>query len=77
MIGNGKNMHHLIFVDDLIEGFFLAAIDEKAVGEVFLIAGKEAISTNDMVAAIAENLGTTIPRFRLPPVSYAYIGNYC
>ena len=66
MIGNGKNMHHLIFIDDLIEGFFLAVTTEKANGEVFLLAGKEAISTNDMVAIIAEQLGTSIPKIRLP-----------
>ncbi len=65
MIGNGKNMHHLIFVDDLIEGFFLSATTEKAIGKVFLLAGKEAISTNDMVAKIAEQLGTGIPGFRV------------
>lgn len=66
MIGNGENMHHLILVDDLIEGFFLATTAEKAIGKVFLLAGKEAISTNDMVAIIAEKLGTSIPKIRLP-----------
>jgi nucleoside-diphosphate-sugar epimerase/2-polyprenyl-3-methyl-5-hydroxy-6-metoxy-1,4-benzoquinol methylase len=66
MIGNGGNMHHLIFIDDLIEGFFLASTSEKAIGKVFLLAGKEAISTNEMVTIIAEQLGTSIPKIRIP-----------
>jgi len=66
MIGNGENIHHLIFVDDLIEGFFQAAVTEKAAGEIFVLAGKEFLTTNDMVRVIAEDLGTGGPRFHAP-----------
>lgn len=66
MIGNGENIHHLIFVDDLIEGFFQAAITEKAAGEIFVLAGKESLTTNDMVRVIAEGLGKSAPKFRAP-----------
>jgi len=66
MIGNGENVHHLIFIDDLIEGFLCAARDEKAVGETFVYAGKELLTTNEMVGVIAEELGTKIRRIRAP-----------
>lgn len=66
MIGDGKNMHHLIYIDDLIEGVFLAAITEEAVGKVFILAGKEPITTDDMVTVIAEQLGKKLPKFRVP-----------
>jgi nucleoside-diphosphate-sugar epimerase len=66
MIGNGENIHHLIFVDDLIEGFLHAAVTEKAAGEIFVLAGKESLTTNDMVRLIAEDLGTGGPRFHAP-----------
>jgi len=66
MIGNGENLHHLIFIDDLIEGLFLAATSKQAIGEIFVIAGKEPLTTNVMVAEIANQLGTTIPRFHAP-----------
>ena len=66
MIGNGENKHHLIYINDLIDGLFLAASVAEAVGEVFVLSGKEALTTNDMVAIIAEQLGTHIRKFRAP-----------
>jgi nucleoside-diphosphate-sugar epimerase len=66
MIGNGQNMHHPIYIDDLISGLFLAARAEKAVGQTFVLSGKEPISTRDMAQAIAQVLGTNLPRIRAP-----------
>jgi nucleoside-diphosphate-sugar epimerase len=66
MIGNGKNLHHLIYVDDLIEGFFLASTVEAAIGQTFVLAGKDPLTTEDMVTTIAEELGTKISPFRAP-----------
>lgn len=66
MIGNGKNLHHLIFIDDLIEAFFLASSRDEAVGEVFLLAGERAITTNEMVDVIAKQLGAKGSMFRAP-----------
>jgi nucleoside-diphosphate-sugar epimerase len=66
MIGNGQNLHHLIYVDDLIDGLCLAATAESAVGNTFVLAGKEPMTTNDMVAIIAEELDTKIRQMRAP-----------
>lgn len=66
MIGSGRNMHHLIYIDDLIDGFFLAATAEQAVGRVLVLAGKEPMTTHDMVEVIANQLDAKIPRIRVP-----------
>jgi nucleoside-diphosphate-sugar epimerase/SAM-dependent methyltransferase len=66
MIGSGKNLHHLIYVDDLIQAFFLAAEREEALGEVFLLAGESAVSSNEMVATIAKHLGARGSFFSVP-----------
>jgi dihydroflavonol-4-reductase len=66
MIGKGDNKHQLIYVDDLIEGMYLAATAEQAVGEIFVLAGKEVLSTQEMVDSIAKELGTSIRRFHAP-----------
>lgn len=66
MIGNGKNLHHLIYIDDLIDAFFLAAENSDAVGNLYVVAGKEPITTNNMVAVIARQVGGKIPGVRLP-----------
>jgi len=66
MIGPGRNIHHLIFIDDLLEGFLQAAMQDIESGTVLVLAGKEAITTNKMVTAIAADMGTTIPKIRAP-----------
>jgi nucleoside-diphosphate-sugar epimerase len=66
MIGNGKNLHHLIYIDDLIDAFFLAAEKEEALGEILLLAGERPVSTNEMVNGIAARLGARGSMFRVP-----------
>jgi len=66
MIGKGHNIHHLIFVQDLIDGFYLAAESPEAVGEIFTLAGREPLTTTEMIGTIAAVLGKRIPRWRLP-----------
>jgi nucleoside-diphosphate-sugar epimerase len=65
-IGSGKNLHHLIYIDDLIDAFFLATEKPAAEGNVFLVAGKEPVSTNEMVSAVARAVGGKVPRVHLP-----------
>lgn len=66
VIGSGNNFHHLIYVDDLIKGFFLAAENEKATGEVILLSGKNPVTTTEMVETIAGELGVKPPKFKVP-----------
>ena len=66
MIGNGQNLHHPIYVGDLIEGLHMAADDDRAVGATFVLYGSEALTSNEMVETIARQLGTTVPRVHIP-----------
>jgi dihydroflavonol-4-reductase len=66
MIGTGDNKHQLIYVDDLIEGLYLAVTAEQAVGNTFVLAGKEILTTQEMVDIIAKALGTRLRKFRVP-----------
>jgi nucleoside-diphosphate-sugar epimerase len=66
IIGDGENKHQLIYVDDLIDGMFLAAEKETALGEVFVLAGDEILTTNDMVDVIAEIIGVDKLKFKAP-----------
>jgi nucleoside-diphosphate-sugar epimerase len=65
-IGSGKNLHHLIYIDDLVEGLCMAGTVKDAVGQVFVLAGKEPLTTAAMLETIARQLGTRIPAFHLP-----------
>jgi nucleoside-diphosphate-sugar epimerase len=66
VIGNGENIHQLIYVDDLVDGLLLAATHPAASGETFILAGDERLTTNDMVEAIANAVGVRQKRWRAP-----------
>jgi len=66
VIGKGDNLHHLTYIEDLIQGLFLAAVSESALGKAFVLAGKDYPSTNEMVEIIGRQFDTEIPRMHLP-----------
>lgn len=66
MIGPGDNDHQPIYVEDLVDGIYRAAQVSEAVGQVFVLAGKEVLTTQKMVETIAKELGTSLPKLRAP-----------
>ena len=72
VIGSGKNLHHLIYIDDLIEGMFLAERVERARGQIFVLAGKEVLTTKEMTRIIAERLHAKVPRMHLPLLPFLF-----
>jgi nucleoside-diphosphate-sugar epimerase len=66
MIGSGKNRRQCIHVNDLVRGLMLAAEHPAAVGETFIMAGREVMTTNEMVERIATALDRKPPRAQLP-----------
>jgi nucleoside-diphosphate-sugar epimerase len=65
-IGDGENLHHLVYVDDLISGLLLAAREERAVGRTFVLAGREPVTTRAMLEAVARSIGRPPRIVRLP-----------
>jgi dihydroflavonol-4-reductase len=66
MIGNGRNRVHLVYISDLIEGFYLALKKPQAAGEKFIIAGKKPIMIKDLLFLIAAELNRKVPRLKIP-----------
>jgi nucleoside-diphosphate-sugar epimerase/2-polyprenyl-3-methyl-5-hydroxy-6-metoxy-1,4-benzoquinol methylase len=65
-IGDGRNLHHLVYIDDLIEGLRLAATEEAAVGNTFVLAGPQAVTTKEMIQCICRAANVNMPRLRIP-----------
>lgn len=65
-IGPGKNLHQLIYIDDLVDGMLRAAESQRAEGEVILLVGSKPITTDEMVDTIASELNVKLPPFRAP-----------
>ena len=65
-LGRGENLHHPIYVDDLVRGLLLMVAHPAAAGEVFILPGKDVVTTNDMVTAVALAVEKPPPSLRLP-----------
>lgn len=66
MLGSGANRRQCMHVNDLIRMLLLAVQHPRAVGETFVVAGRETMTTNEMVHAIATAMGCRLPRLHLP-----------
>lgn len=66
MIGDGETLYHMTYVDDLIDGMILAAKNDAALGEVFILGGKEPVTIACLVEMIARVLQRPVPRRKIP-----------
>ena len=75
MIGSGKVLYHMTYIDDLVDGILLCGSRPEAVGEVFTIGGERYTTLRELVDTIAEVLGKTKTGFSIPymPVYLASI----
>lgn len=73
MIGSGRNLHHVIHVDDLVDGLLASAESPDTPGELFVLAGPEPVSSNQMARAVAAALDVNPPRFRAPLWPFAVL----
>ena len=77
MLGDGEVFFHMVHVRDLVRGIILAAECDEAIGEVFIIAGDEYCTLNDLVSRIARIAGVRPPRWRLPVEPFFAAGALC
>lgn len=66
MIGSGKVLYHMTYIDDLIQGFILAGREPQAIGNVFTIAGRQYTTLRELVNIIADVLNKPHPKWRIP-----------
>ncbi len=77
ILGSGKCWYHLVHVEDLANAMIVAATEEKALGEAFIIGSKEPIKLEDMAAIIAKEYGRKIQVFRAPIWPFFLIADIC
>jgi nucleoside-diphosphate-sugar epimerase len=65
-IGDGQNLHHLVYVDDLVSGLLAAARDSRALGKTFVLAGRQPVTTRAMLEAVCRALGRSPRILRVP-----------
>ena len=77
LLGDGSPHFHMVYVDDLIEGFRLAAAAPAAEGRTYIVTGEEAPTLNELVNEIASIAHVSVPRTRLPVWPFWLAGAIC
>jgi nucleoside-diphosphate-sugar epimerase/2-polyprenyl-3-methyl-5-hydroxy-6-metoxy-1,4-benzoquinol methylase len=75
IIGDGRNQHHPIYVDDLVQGLLVAGTHPNSNGEIHLLAGPEIIDTRTMVDTIAKYLNPGKPTISLPILPFVWMAS--
>ena len=81
--GHGQNLVHPAYIDDIIQGFLLAIVKDRAIGECYNITGDEIISFNDYIKLMADVMGQKIRVINFPYdifkelVNTKYVFPYC
>lgn len=66
MIGPGKALYHLTYVEDLVDGIILAAESAVAGGRIYTLAGPQYLPLEELVHLIADILGKKVSKIHIP-----------
>jgi len=67
IIGNGRTQLSPVYVEDVVQGMLLCAKQiDKAVGEVFIVAGEKSITLETLAKTIAREAGASILPVKVP-----------
>lgn len=77
ILGRGEIFYHLTYIDDLVEGFRLAATVPAAAGRTYILAGGEVTTLDTLARLIAEEAGVPPPGLHLPVWPFWAAGAAC
>jgi nucleoside-diphosphate-sugar epimerase len=66
MIGSGKVLYHLTFVEDLVDGIILAGETPAASKNIYTIGGNEYLPLHELVQILAEVMDKKVSKLRIP-----------
>ena len=66
LFGRGDGRRHMVYVDDVVSGFFQACERDEALGQALILAGPRPCTLRELIAEVQPATGS--PRFglRLP-----------
>jgi nucleoside-diphosphate-sugar epimerase len=77
ILGSGEIFYHLTHIDDLVEGFRLAATVPRAAGRTYILAGGEVTTLNELVRIIGAEAGVPGELWHLPVWPFWMAGAAC
>ena len=76
-LGSGRIFYHLTYIDDLVEGFRLCGEVPGAAGRIYILAGGEVTTLDELIGLIAEEAQVPKPSLRLPVWPFWIAGAAC
>ena len=76
-LGRGDIYYHLTHIDDLVEGFRLCGEVEQAAGRMYILAGPDVTTLEELVRIIADEAGVKPPWLHLPVWPFWLAGAAC
>jgi len=77
VIGTGRIFYHMVYIDDLVQGFILASEVRAAIGEVFIIGGEENMILDDLLTTISRITGRPETKVHIPALPFQLAGSLC
>lgn len=75
VLGSGNIYYHMVYIDDLIHAFILAAEVKEAIGEAFIIGGEEIFTLNELLYTISELLSVSKTKIHLPATPFRIVAS--
>ncbi len=66
MIGKGKALYHLTYVEDLVDGIILAGKKENISGEIYTLGGEGFLPLDELISLIGKVLGKKVSALKIP-----------
>jgi nucleoside-diphosphate-sugar epimerase len=66
IVGSGRNAMPFVYVADIVQGLLLALDRPEAVGQAYNIGNDEPLTQEELLRAIAEEIGAPAPLVRVP-----------
>jgi nucleoside-diphosphate-sugar epimerase len=76
-VGKGENLVHFIDVRDLARSFRLAMERETPPDGVYIISGKRAMPLKEFSGIVADQLGVSPPKLKIPVKPMQWAGSLC
>jgi nucleoside-diphosphate-sugar epimerase len=77
VVGSGRPHYHLVYIEDLLDGYELALTHPSAPGEAFIVAGPRSISQNELARTVAGHTGGRVLPFHVPVAAIHLAGDLC
>ena len=77
IVGSGRPHYHLVYIDDLLDGYEHALSHPAAPGEAFIIAGPRSVSQTELARTIARHTGGACLPLRIPVAPIHLAGDLC